>query len=410
MSSQLTKGPVDKGWKRVRLGDIYEIGSSKRVLQREWKSSGVPFYRAREVVKLAKHGRVDNELYISEAHFEELKNSRGVPQRGDLMVSAVGTLGACYAVQEKDRFYFKDASVLWLRPKVEVEPRFIQYAFLSTDLLERVKSSDGATVGTFTISRARDTEVSLPNLTEQKRIVAVLDQAFAALDRAHNLVELNLAAVRKLGDQLREAELDSRGKNWTETKVGEICDQFEYGTSSKSMPEGQVPVLRMSNIQNGEIDWRGLKYSSNVDDMEKLSLNEGDILFNRTNSIEHVGKTAIYRGERRAIFAGYLIRLHCRKDQVDPEYLNFFLNSGQAKAHGLAVMGKSINQANISASKLKTYPIALPPIIQQRLIAERIESIRRLTSVLHARFSAKIANIDDLRQSLLQKAFSGELT
>lgn len=111
-------------WADVKLGDIFEISSSKRVFQKEWQSAGVPFYRAREIVKLAENGTVKNDLFISEELFEEYKVKFGVPKPGDLMVSAVGTLGACYIVQPQDRFYFKDASVLRFKAKRKIYPRF----------------------------------------------------------------------------------------------------------------------------------------------------------------------------------------------------------------------------------------------------------------------------------------------
>ena len=413
MSAQVERGAEEvasDGWRNVTLGEIYDIGSSKRVLQKQWKTSGVPFYRAREIVKLARHGFVDNDLFISEDHFAELEKAKGVPQPGDLMVSAVGTLGACYAVQPGDRFYFKDASVLSFRPIAPIEPRFMQYAFLSDDLLDKVKSGEGVTVGTFTIARAKATEFLLAPLEEQKRIVAVLDQAFAALDRARAHAEANLADAKDLFVRQRETLLNGNKKRWPAMTVSDVCERFEYGTSTKSLPEGRVPVLRMGNLQHGELDWSSLVYTDDKGDIEKLALHSDDVLFNRTNSAEHVGKTAIFRGEREAIFAGYLIRLHVRKDIINPEYLNIFLNSDAARDYGRTVMGKSVNQANISASKLRTYPIDVPSLAEQEAIVKNLLCIREQTDKLKSAFETKLTDLANLRQSLLQKAFSGQLT
>lgn len=102
-----------------------------------------------------------------------------------------------------------------------------------------------------------------------------------------------------------------------------ICDSFEYGTSEKSASSGSVPVLRMGNIVEGEIDWKDLVYTDNKQDIEKLSLHPGDVLFNRTNSPVHVGKTAIYEDERPAIFAGYLVRINYNRDVIRGKYLNY---------------------------------------------------------------------------------------
>lgn len=108
---------LPEGWKWVKWNDISDIFSAKRVLQSEWKKEGVPFYRAREIVKLSKDGYVDNELFISEEHYNKILNISRISVEGDLMVSAVGTLGEVYLVKNNDRFYYKDASVLCVSPK-----------------------------------------------------------------------------------------------------------------------------------------------------------------------------------------------------------------------------------------------------------------------------------------------------
>ncbi len=116
-------------------------------------------------------------------------------------------------------------------------------------------------------------------------------------------------------------------EGWVEKKLGDVCEKVEYGSSAKSQPEGKIPVLRMGNIQNGSIDWKDLAYTTNQEEIDKYLLQHNDVLFNRTNSAEHVGKTAIYKSEMPAIFAGYLIRIHRKKDLIDADFLNYYLNS-----------------------------------------------------------------------------------
>ena len=116
-------------WEMKRLGDVYDITSSKRVFQNEWRSSGVPFYRAREVVVLSEKGEVENELFISEAMFEEYKLKYGAPQKDDLLVTGVGTLGRLYVVKDKDRFYFKDGNIIWFKKNSEINSDFVKFLF-----------------------------------------------------------------------------------------------------------------------------------------------------------------------------------------------------------------------------------------------------------------------------------------
>jgi type I restriction enzyme S subunit len=121
---------------------------------------------------------------------------------------------------------------------------------------------------------------------------------------------------------------------WIWDKLGWMTCGVEYGTSAKSSESGKVPVLRMGNIQIAKFDYTDLVFTSDEEEIAKYSLRDGDVLFNRTNSPELVGKTAIYRGEQPAIFAGYLIRVNQIESVVDAQYLNLFLNSHIAKQQG----------------------------------------------------------------------------
>jgi hypothetical protein len=168
-----------------------------------------------------------------------------------------------------------------------------------------------------------------------------------------------------------------RNKKWKWKTLGELCNDVEYGTSAKSTKEGRIPVLRMGNIQDGKLVWNNLVYTDDKDEIKKYLLKPNDVLFNRTNSPELVGKTAIYRGEMPAIFAGYLIRIHRKEDLLDADFLTYFLNSQIAFDYGKTVVISSVNQANINGTKLKGYDVlayiafALSPITREERVSTR---------------------------------------
>ena len=166
---------IPESWGWCRLKSIVNIVSARRVRQSDWRSEGVPFYRAREIGKLADTGLVDNELYIAKALYDKLSSS-GVPHSGDLMVTAVGTLGKTYIVKDDDQFYYKDASVICFENFSKVHPAYLKILMCSPYMEDQIKqNSSGTTVSTITIVKANEYLIPLPPLKEQKRIVDQID-------------------------------------------------------------------------------------------------------------------------------------------------------------------------------------------------------------------------------------------
>ena len=172
---------IPDNWKWVCWGEIVNIVSARRVHQSDWRKEGIPFYRAREIAKLADNGFVDNDLYISEELYDEFSKS-GFPSDGDLMVSAVGTLGKTYVVRESDHFYYKDASVLCFENYAVVDPYYLRYVMNSDMMKKQIESnSGGTTVDTLTMVRMIKYLLPLPPLATQHRIVEKLDAVLSLI-------------------------------------------------------------------------------------------------------------------------------------------------------------------------------------------------------------------------------------
>ena len=195
---------------------------------------------------------------------------------------------------------------------------------------------------------------------------------------------------------------------WQFVKLNKLASSFNYGTSAKSQRSGAVPVLRMGNLQGGEIDWSDLAFTSDVAEIGQYSLSPGTVLFNRTNSPQLVGKTAIYRGERPAIFAGYLIRIN-PYEELNPEYLNLCLNTSYAREFCASVKTDGVSQSNINAQKLGAFEVPFCHPAEQQEIVRRVEGLFSLADKIEARFKTVQHQVNRLPQSILSKAFSGEL-
>ena len=162
-------------------------------------------------------------------------------------------------------------------------------------------------------------------------------------------------------------------ESWKWVSVGSVCVNIQYGSSQKSSATGRVPVLRMGNIQNGRLVWDKMVYTSDDEEIAKYPLQYNDLLFNRTNSKELVGKTAIYKNEFPAIYAGYLVRvtplLMCS------DYLNYVMQSQFYWSYCQTVRSDAIGQSNINAEKLKRFVFPLPPFEEQKRIVAKLEEI-----------------------------------
>jgi type I restriction enzyme S subunit len=210
-------------------------------------------------------------------------------------------------------------------------------------------------------------EIPLPPIEIQQQIVSKIEKYQAIINGAKQVVN----------NYKPEFEIQ---EDWEIVDLRSVCDDFQYGSSLKSNNKGNVVCLRMGNIQNGVIDWTDIKFAPDEEDLEKYLLEENDVLFNRTNSPVHVGKTGIYKGKRKAVFAGYLIRIRYQKDKLLGDYLNYCMNTKEAKEFCLRVKTDGINQSNINAKVLSTFEIPLPPISVQQDIVKRIEEEQALVN------------------------------
>lgn len=259
----------------------------------------------------------------------------------------------------------------------------------------------------------RGIEIPIAPLDEQKRIVAILDAAFDGLARARANVEANLQNARELYDSSLDTIFGSSGPDWRKLAISDLCVIGDGNHSSKypkksEMVTNGVPFIRSSNIQNGKIDVTEMLYISEEkhSELKKGHLKSDDILF--TNRGE-IGKVAIVTDSLDgANLNSQVAWLRCF-EQVLPRFLFFFLQSGRMKQHYLNTQsGSALQQFTIKM--LKSVSVNLPDTRTQTIAVERMEKILEATRQMEDVYSEKLADLDELRQSLLQKAFAGELT
>ena len=354
-----------------------------------------------------------------------------------------------------------------LRPKPGIEAKYLYYYVSSQSFRGEAERYMTGAVGQKRVSTdyLKRAKIPVAPLDQQKRIVAEIEKQFSRLDEAvANLkrVKANLkrykAAVLKAavegrlveteaelarregrsyetGEQLLQRILETRrsqwkGKGkykepavpdttdlpelpegWVWATVEQISSLVEYGSSTKTIDDSSgVPVLRMGNIVEGEFRFDKLKYlPATQDEFPKLLLRRGDLLFNRTNSPELVGKSAVYAGSpKECSFASYLIRVRL-VDGALPKLLAAYINSLHGRNWVKSVVTQQVGQANVNGTKLQALSVPLPPEGEQHRIVAEVDRRLSLLRETEAQVDANTQRAEHLRQSILKNSFSKRL-
>ncbi len=396
---------MSKNWQICQLGDVLTLINGRAYKKEEMLTEGVPILRIQNL-------NGGNKWFYSNLELQEDKYC----YKNDLLYAWSATFGPYWSKWDHKLIYHYH---IW---KIETSPalnkQFAYYALLN--ITEALKASaHGVAMPHITKAGMEAWEIQLPPISEQKIIAEKLDTLLAQVESTKARLEqipqilkrfrqavLGAAVSGKLTEDWRD---NSSLSGWIEGKLGEFIKKPSYGTSSKSNKEGLIPVLRMGNLQGGKLDWTDLVYTSDTIEIEKYKLEYNDVLFNRTNSPELVGKTAIYKSEQPAIYAGYLIRVQCLPD-LTPDYLNYHLNSILGRQYCYSVKSDGVSQSNINAQKLIAYPITVPPLPEQHEIVRRVEQLFAYADTIEKQVNNALARVNNLTQSILAKAFRGELT
>lgn len=188
-----------------KLGDLGKITSSKRIYKNEYVNEGIPFYRTKEIKELANSEEISLELFISREKYYEIKSKFGVPQIGDILISAVGTIGEIYVIDDSNEFYFKDGNIIWLKGFNNINSHYLKY-LLKSIVNDIKKLAHGSAYSALTIEKLVNVEVNLPDsLNVQEEIVKVLDETASLtdsliskyLEKLSNLEELRKSILEK---------------------------------------------------------------------------------------------------------------------------------------------------------------------------------------------------------------------
>lgn len=299
-----------------------------------------------------------------------------------------------------------------LRTKERIDHRFIFY-FLFTetfsDAMERLQR--GASYPAVTDGDVRGQEISVPPLAEQQRIVAKLDEAFVAIAKVTENVEKNVANARAIFESEMNAIFTTKGEGWKEVKLGNICERVSVGhvgpTSEFYCEENLgVPFLRSQNVRPGYIDWNGIKYVTREfhNKLRKSQLRNGDVLFVRVGA-NRGDCCSVPENSRESNCANIVF---ARPIKGNTKYIELYCNSAVGRSQLLGMTTGSA-QGVINTKSVAELVIPMAPSNKQIEIVKKIERLREESGNLESTYKNKLGEIDELKRSLLQYAFTGQL-
>ena len=305
-----------------------------------------------------------------------------VLEDGDLLMSHINSvqyLGRTVLyVKQTDETIIHGMNLLRLKARRDViNPAYARYCFYGSPFRRQVRKITKKSVNqaSFAVKDLKQIKIDVPSLSEQEQIVEVLDKLQKIIEiRSNELSTLdNLIKARFVelfGDPINNP------KGWEVVTIGDIVTEVKYGTSKPAVEGGKYPYLRMNNLtSDGHLDLNDLKYIDiSEDEIEKCVVRKGDVLFNRTNSIELVGKTAVFDLPDDMVIAGYIIRVRLNERML-PEVLSQYMNLAALKDILRSMAKGAVNQANINAQELQSIKVYIPDMGLQKKFIEMKEQV-----------------------------------
>lgn len=380
------------GWRWSCLGEVADYINGRAFKPTEWGESGTPIIRIQNL----------NSPEAPFNFYDGAVDEKHRVRNGDLLISWSASLDAF--IWERDEAALNQHIFNVKENRNLVDRKYLYHAVRAAMASIRSKIH-GATMQHITKPEFEAVPLALPPLDEQRRIAAILDKADALRQKRRQ-------AIAKLDELAQATFLEMFGDpvtnpmGWPKCTIGDLITEASYGSSGKAGADGEFPMLRMNNITyTGGWNFSDLKYIDySPKEAAKYLLKKGDLLFNRTNSKELVGKTAVYRRDDVMSFAGYLIRVRAN-EKANTEFISAFLNSKSGKNLLLNMCKSIVGMANINAQELRSIPITQPP----RKLQDNFAKIIAHLETEREKHTQASNMSDKFFTSLQSRAFSGDL-
>lgn len=394
-----------------RLEELCNISSSKRIYRKEYQQTGIPFYRGKEIIQKANNIPISDKLYISTEKYNEIEQKYGVPHKGDILITAVGTIGVSYLVKD-ERFYFKDGNLIWIKDfdkKVDNEYLFIYLNSLKfKNELEKI--AIGSTQRAITIIELKKIKINLPSIEIQKKMVKI----YKGLDKKIELNNQINNNLYKITSKLYEhIFITNRSEEWKEYALMDIAN-IQNGYSYKGTELVEESKIGMATIKNfdrtGVFKEDGFKPLKPLKDKDELYAKKFDVLVactDLTQNADIIGNTVMLlskNGYDKVIISMDLVKVVPKLEYINNYMLYSILSSSQFKNFALGyTSGTTVLHLNKNC--FKEFSIKLPDKIEIAKFVKTVEPMYlRISEIIEEN-----KTLEKLRDTLLSKLMNGEI-
>ena len=403
---------MKQGWEIKKLSDIGKVYNGNSINEKVKKDNytdleeGLPFIATKDI---SYESDIDYHNGIK-IPFEKKSSFKTAPKNTVLICAEGGSAGRKIGFTNQEICFGN--KLFALATNNNIESRYVYYYYFSATFQRHFAVELAGIIGGVSMNKFKDLEIPLPSLPEQQRIVSILDEAFAAIAKAKANAEQNLKNTKELFESYLLGVFETKGEGWEEKSLGEIAT-FRNGMNfTKSSKGEKINIVAVKDFQNSF--WVPFETLETVTLDDKLNdidlLNEGDILAVRSNgNPQLIGRTLLASEVvGKVSHSGFTIRIRLNTKNIDPIYLCNFLKI--AKTRKILVDGgngvgiKSLNQGSLAALLIPIHSIK-----QQQAIVQKIDALSTETKKLEAIYQQKLNDLEELKKSVLQKAFAGEL-
>lgn len=410
------------GWEEKTLEKICSFSNGL------WKGKKPPYINVGVIrnTNFTKLGALDDSN-IAYLDVEERQFQKRSLEFDDLIIEKSGggpkqPVGRVIIFKKKagDFSFSNFTSVIRVQDKSLVEPDFLHkylYWLYVSGVTEKMQSHSTG-IRNLNFKEYKQLQIPLPPLAEQKQIVSVLDAAFAAIERAAQAARKNRDNARELFETTLNASFTQKGEGWVETTLGEVCgllNGFAF-KSGDTVEVSDVQLVRMGNLYQNELNLerKPCFYPSGfAQEYRRYTLSEGDLIISLTGTVgkrDYGFTVEIPKVDRALLLNQRIAKITDIQSKVVDRRLLLFAMRSQSFLDSLYGSARGVRQANLSSGAMKKLPLLLPPIDDQEPLINRLNELSNISQRLEALYQQKLDALDELKQSLLQKAFSGELT